>query len=39
MPTTEFGRTSITLTRPANKKAYIKVTLRNEVPVIQFKEK
>lgn len=24
---------------PANKKAYIKVTLRNEVPVIQFKEK
>ena len=24
---------------PANMKAYIKVTLRNEVPVIQFKEK
>lgn len=24
---------------PVNKQAYIKVTLRNEVPVIQFKEK
>ncbi len=36
MPITAFGRTCIT---PVGKQAYIKITLREQAPVIQFKEK